>query len=248
MSDSVVITPTGSGQTGIDTGASLISQVARIVGGEGESLVRAQALDCLNRARIELNSYDWRFTKISAPTITLVSGTRTYSLPTAFKKPAYARLIDASGLGWKLLMFVDDVEGWRIDNRQDQSAEPYWYHLRNEFDDGLIDLYPIPNLATTSVYRLKVEYYQRLGRFSDSDVELEMPEEATNALVLGGQAWLLRERDKNSPVVAQAFVDFQRAVALLRTADRRISDEMAHFRITPRRPVFDPTMYVKLGP
>lgn len=247
MPDSIVLTPTGSGQTGIRTGSDLVTDVARIVGGEGEVTIRAQALSCLNRARIELNQHDWRFTKITFPPITLVIGQRTYSLPTAFKKPSYARLIDATGLGFRTLVYRDDVEGWRMDQKQDQNDAPYWYCLRNDFDDGLIDVYPDPDSRVSSLYRLQVEYFQRLGRFSDSpDVQLEMPEEAENVLVLGGQANILRERDKNSPVVVQAFADYQRAMQLLRAFDRRIPDEEARFTLRPKRILFDPTLYIKV--
>lgn len=246
MPDSIVLTPTGSGQTGVLSGQDLVTQVAQISGVQGEVLGRAQALDCLNRARIELNQYDWRFSKVTATAITLVNGTRTYSLPTEFKKPGDARLIDAAGSGYRTLTYIEDITSWRLDWQQSNTGAPYYYHLRNEFGDGLIDVYPIPDVSAAATYRLSVEYYQRFGALSDdSTCQLEMPEEATNALVLGGQAYLLRERDKNTPVVTQAFVDYQRAVNLLKTFDRRITDELTRFRLAPRRMVFDPTFYIK---
>ena len=246
MSDSIVLTPTGSGQAGVLSGHDLVTQVAQISGVHGETLGRAQALDCLNRARIELNQYDWRFSKITASAITFVTGTRTYSLPTEFKKPGDARLIDAAGNGFRTLTFIDDIMSWRLDWQQSLSGTPYYYHLRNEFGDGLIDVYPIPDTSTAANYRLNVEYYQRFGAFSDDPTcQLEMPEEATNALVLGGQAYLLRERDKGSPIVVQAFADYQRAVNLLKTFDRRITDDVTRFRLMPKRMVFDPAFYIK---
>lgn len=247
MPDSIVLTPTDSGQTGVLTGHNLVSQVARIAGGEGEILIRAQALDCLNRARIEMNQYDWRFSKVTFAPITLVVGTRTYSLPTAFKKPCNARLIDSAGNGYATLVYRDDTESWRLDQKQSEGGNPYWYRLRNEFGDGLIDVYPVPGVSCAASYRLSVEYYQRFGAFSDTDVQLAMPEEATNVLVLGGQAYILREREKNSPVVAQAFADYQRELLALKTYDRRITDEEARFVIRPKRPYFDPTLYVRVS-
>lgn len=248
MSDSIVLTTTGSGQAGVSSGSDIISQVARIVGGEGEILIRQQAADCVNRVRIELNQYEFAFTKTTAPTVTLVNGTDTYALPTAFNRPSYARLIDAQGNPYRTLDYYDEHSYAHINQtQQNVTGLPLLYTLRNSFGDGLITLFPIPDSVAAANYRLVDEYYARIGAIADTPDPVNLPEECTNTLVVGGQAYLLREREKQSPVTAQAFTDYQRAKFLLVTWDRRFSEESGKFRLRPRRTFFDPTLYIRVS-
>ena len=246
MPGATILTPTTSGQSGIASGSDLVSQIARIVGGESEDNVRAQALDCLNRVRTEMNQHDWWFMKTTQSPITLSSGTRTYSLASAFHKPSYARLIDSAALPYRELRYEDDAVFVRLEPTQATQGLPGHYSLRNDFDDGHISLYPIPDTATATDFRLSVEYFARMGAFSDSGSVVRIPEEATNLLVVGGQAYILRERLKDSPVTIQAFQDFQRLMRLLIVQDRRIEDANPRFRIRRPRAAVDTTLYIRM--
>src|SRR5882672_5159551 len=247
MPDSVVLTPTGSGQAGVTNGSDIVSQVARIAGGEGEMLLRQQALDCINRVRIELNQHELTFTKTTDATITLVIGQATYALSTQFNKPSYCITIDATGDRHQVLDFYDDQYFSHLTpSRSSQSGEPRIYALRNSFGDGFITVYPTPDSGTASTYRLVVEYFARIGAISDSPDPINLPEECTNVLVVGGQSYMLRERDKSSPVTVQAFADYQRTKNLLITWNRRYSEENMRMKIRPYRPLFDPTIYIKV--
>jgi hypothetical protein len=93
---------------------------------------------------------------------------------------------------------------------------------------------------------LVVEYYARIGAFADSTDTVDIPEEAINVLVIGGQAYLLRERQKGTPASAIAFQDYQRAKMLLLTDDRRMGDEKARFTLGTRRIYPFGTMFIKV--
>lgn len=246
MSDATVLTVSGSGQTGVTNGGNLVTQIAAVVGGQSETSVRAQALDCLNRVRIEMNQHDWRFMQTSDNPITLIAGTQTYTLEPTFRKPKYVGLIDATGVKAYDLNYKDDAILSHETPAQTNSGVPFFYWMRNDFSDGLISLYPVPDVGCASAYRLQVEYETRIPQIADTSDDIALPEEAQNLLVIGGQAYLLRERDKASPVTVQAFNDYMRVKLLLLSNDRRIVDDRAHFTILPRRyPQFG-TVLVKI--
>lgn len=237
MSDHTVITTTSSGQSAVGTGANLVTQIARIVGGESENPIRSQALDCLNRVRIELNQHDLRFMKRTDDPITLTDGTATYSLSSTFRKPSFAVLIDTEGNPQFSLDYMDDASSRRLDpNALSSSGQPVYYELRNDFEDGLVTLVPPPDDGTATDYRLVVEFYARIGAFSDTnEADVALPEEVTSCLVVGGQYEILAERDKTSPLIPFKFQDYQRRKKLLITHDRRNIDEHTKFRLGTRR-------------
>src|SRR5688572_24728715 len=108
MPETVVVSSSGSGQTGCGSGADHVTEIARIIGGSDENEIRTQALACLNRVRQHLNARDWNFLKTNASNVTLVAATATYSLPTNYKAPSYARLLDSNGKQDFELRYVSD--------------------------------------------------------------------------------------------------------------------------------------------
>lgn len=246
MPESTVLSSSGSGQTGVATGGSMITQVARVVGGESEAEIRTQALDCINRVRIELNQHDWRFMKRTDDPITLVDGTATYSLDEQFRKPVYAGLVDSAGVRQYDLYYADDEVVIHQQSDMSATGRPYYYMLRNDFEDGLVTLYPTPDGNAAADFFLVVEYFARIGAIADDSDSIELPEEITNVLVLGGQAYILRERDRSNPAVGLAWQDYQRSKMLLLTDDRRIADDQIRFRIARRPAAPFGTMFIKV--
>jgi hypothetical protein len=246
MPSATVLTASASGQTGIVSGSNLVTQVARMVGGESEGAIRAQALDCINRVRIELNQHDLGFMKTTDGAITLVDGTATYALESTFRKPVYASLVDASGTRTFDLDYYNDAIALHDQPDMSATGRPQFYMLRNDFQDGLITLYPTPDATAASDDRLVVEYYARIEGIADSTDPVNLPEEVTNCLVVGGQAYMLRERDKVSPALGMAFADYQRIKALLMVDDRRIADERVRFRLGVSRTIPFGTMLIRI--
>ena len=242
----VVVASSGSGQTGCPAGNELVNRVARVIGGEQENELRSQSLSVINRVRIRLNRRDWHFMKKQAGAITLVDGTQTYSLPSAFKKPSYAQLLDTSGKPERDLEFTDDALFSHRIGKQESGGPPNWYWLRNHYDDGLISLYPVPDAGTAADLTLRVEYFGRIANIQDTSVAVDLPEEVCDVLVLGGQYFLLRDREKNSPALAAYRADFVEAENSLQVYDRRISDEHPRFSIRARRSPFG-TMFIRVS-
>jgi len=234
-----------SGQTKCAAGRDLVSQVARIVGGESEPLIRAQALDCINRVRLRMNKRNWRFQKYTNAAITLVSGTQTYSLDSTFKSPSHVQLLNTSSEPEHTLRYVDDA--WLAQNRERQTdtGRPQWYWMRNTFQDAQISLLPIPDSGAATDFTLRVENYERIAAVADSDVAVDIPEEAGDVLIAGGQYWLLSEREKNSPALAVRKADYEQLWRELISADRRMDDARQRIHLTAGARPFD-EHYIKI--
>lgn len=233
----ILVSPaSGSGQPVVNSGAYLVSQVARIAGGESEPAIRAHALDCLNRIRTRLNKRQWRWTKTTQSGITLVLNTQTYTLASGFSRPSFARLVDTNSKPYAALEYQDDAVFMRWNEPQQQTGEPRFYMLRNSFSDGLISLYPIPNASAATNFTMTVEYYARVPTITDDPSTISvLPEEVIDVFVLGGRAELMSERQKDKPETAREMAKFDEAEQLLIAWDRRITDDRSRFRMGPRR-------------
>ena len=229
MSD-LTVTLSGSGETTCGSGAHLVNEVARIVGDETDSNIRSQALDCINRIRTQLNKKEWRFKKTTAAAITLVNGTKTYTLPSAFNRPSFARLLDTNSKPDADLIYADDAWFSHIQMDQEHTGQPLYYMLRNHFADGLITVFPTPDASAATNWTLSVEYYGRIAAITDDATAISEPEELCDVLVLGGQYHILKERNQaNRTTLARA--DYLQAFNDLMVWDKRVSDERARFTI-----------------
>jgi len=227
----IVVPSSGSGQTGVGSGSDLVNQVARVIGGENEGELRAQALSAINRVRIRMNKRDYRFMKKQQSAITLVDGTKTYSLDSAFKKPNYAILLDTDSNPDHTLIYKDDAAFAHWNEDRETTGRPEWYFLRNQYDDGLIEIYPTPDSSAAASWTLIVNYFGRIAVIVDTSAGVDLPEECEDVLVLGGQYFLLRDREKNSPALAAYRADFLEAERLLQVFDRNVADDFPRFRI-----------------
>lgn len=235
----VVVSTSGGGQPGCESGSHLVDSVAACVGGVDESNVRAQALDAVNRARSEVNMHDWRFLKRSVASTALTASTSTYTLPTTFKSPGFFRLIDTNGKPYRDLEYMDDIALSHWASQQTMSGAPLIYSLRNTFNDGLITLFPIPDASVAASYTYAGEYFTRVANINDDTQPLsDIPEEICNVLIAGGQYFLVSEREKGNPnIVNHKWQDYQRIKNLALVNDRRMTDDsMQRFRLrTPRQ-------------
>ena len=246
MATATVVIPSGSSQTRCPVGSQLVSQVARIVGGEGENKVRSAALDTINRVRVRMNRRDWRFTKTTHTAITLVDGTATYSLPAAFKRPVFAQLLDSNSKVFSKLEYKDDAWFAAWWEQQDGTGPPTVYELRNDQADGLVTVYPTPDAGAAADHTLRVEYFSRITVISDSTVAVDFPEEMCDVLIYGGQYLLLKEREKdNRELLAIARADYDRAFSDLIRYDRQFDDNRTRFRISPGVKAFG-TLFIKV--
>lgn len=236
----IVIATSVSGQPSCESGAHLVDNVASVVGGVDEDNLRVQALDCINRARSEINMHDWRFLKRTVTSTAFVAATATYSLPSAFKAPSFFRLLDINGKPYRDLQYMDDASLAHATPQQTLTGPPSAYSLRNSFNDGLITMYPVPDAGVVSNYTWAGEYYTRIGAIADDGTALSsIPEEICNVLIAGGQYYLVSEREKGNPnIVNHKWQDYQRVKNLALVNDRRMTDDRGErFRLPSRRSV-----------
>lgn len=229
----------GGGQPGSCSGAEMVSQVAAMCGGEDETGVRVRALKSLNGVRDELNMHDWRFLKKSVASTAFTASTSTYSLGGQFKSPGYFYVLDSNGKPFVDLDYVDDATVNHSIPQRNITGVPTIYSLRNTFGDGLITFYPVPDATVTAGYTWAGEFYTRLGNITDDgNVIAGIPDEICRVLVLGAQAYLLRELDRGSAQTTNAWSDFQRILNTALVNDRRMTDNTGdRFRLAvgPRR-------------
>lgn len=237
---SIVVSTSGGGQPGCESGLHLVDSVSACVGGVDEPNIRVQALDGINRARSEINMHDWRFLKRSVTSTAFVASTQTYTLPTTFKSPSFFRLIDTSSKPYRDLIYIDDAAMTHSVPQQNLSGAPSAYSLRNTFNDGLISFYPVPDATVVTTYTWSGEYYTRVAAINDDTTPLsDIPEEICNVLIAGGQYFLVSEREKgNANIVNHKWQDYQRVKNLALVNDRRMTDDRGdRFRLPSRRSV-----------
>jgi len=193
-----------------------------------------------------MNRRDWRFTKTTASAITLVDGTSTYSLPSTFKRPVYAQLLDSDSKVFSKLDYKDDAWFAAWNEQQDQTGPPTVYELRNDQADGLVTVYPTPDASAAADHTLRVEYFSRITTVADSTAAYDFPEEMCDVLIYGGQYLLLKEREKdNRELLSMARADYDRAFSDLIRYDRQFDDNRSRFRITPGIKSFG-TLFIKV--
>lgn len=158
----------GSGQSKPRDCKSLITTIARSFGGENDGRVRSMALDTLNQTLSELSGLrDWNWERTTQSAITLVDGTATYSLDSAYKKPSKAVLIDSDSNEFRSLGYAD-WERFQDTGKQTRVGNPWVYMLKNAFNLGTVELYPVPDAGAASDYTLELTYFKRLSLCTDS--------------------------------------------------------------------------------
>jgi hypothetical protein len=126
------------------------------------------ALEMLNLALSELSGLrDWNWERVTQSAITLVDGTATYSLDSAYKKPSKAVLIDTDSNEYAPLAYAD-WERFQEIGQQDKTGDPAIYTMKNAFVDGTVELYPVPDAGAASDYTLELTYFKRLALCTDS--------------------------------------------------------------------------------
>lgn len=197
------------------------SQVAEVVGGKSDpdSLAAAEAqiqavLEDWNTRR------NWQFLQVQAPDIPVVSGTSTYDLPAAFKKPYAAMLVNSP----RVLSYLTRREYNLLQPSQIALASPRYYTLFNLASTGKVELLPTPGSGDI----LRVWYYRRMNETGADGELLDILGSYTTYVLDAARARLLALK---GPVEKMTFwaqsgeAGFMKAVA----DDELIPDEDAGF-------------------
>lgn len=198
MSDVVVVELGGFPQTGSNRQRHLaLAELAEYVGGVGRPEVLARAGRAWDAAVREFNTVSWRFNRVSQ-SITLVPGTKTYTLSTDFRGPYRACMLDSNGVEkWQLEWMT--YECWLdiySSGTSGGSSLPDYYTAFNSHNAGLVRFEPWPT-GTLTYPTAQLNYFRRIALATGSDDVLNVPMEVDEAVFQLAAAMLL-ERTKGS--------------------------------------------------
>ena len=215
MSEIVPTPPLDNTVATLQNVEAMIGEVAGLVGGSTTPQARSKAITCLDRAADRLNMegvFLYRKLTISYPTSGSFSdGDRTLSFPSDWGWPTDPILAfdsDTQLLGrieWK---------NWEEFNLQvidpTQTGTPAYASIKNE-KEGLI--YLVPAIDASEVDTIVFSYFGRVQRPSEEDGDLLLTAETREALIAGGEFFIMRYRYAKFPRIWESFYDdFQRAM------------------------------------
>lgn len=154
---------TSASSDGRRTWGELKRELARPVN-DNDDGVLATASDCLVSAVRALNRFIWPHERLTVD-ISLVSGTDTYALPSAFKRELACYLLDNGRRNVRLLYM--GLEEFLGNYSLKQDGQPNIYTFENIHETGRITFWPRP----ASAYTARLSYYRRSGsRYQDAEV------------------------------------------------------------------------------
>lgn len=165
-----------------------------------EMVIRAgRAWDAAVR---EFNSVAWRFNRVVAD-ITLVADTKVYTLPTDFRSPERAQIIDANGAEVCALEWVP-YERWLVmfSNQVTGSNQPQYYTALNVHNAGQVRYEPFPS-GTLGYPKVRHTYLRRIALAPGDDDRLNVPVEVDEAIFLLGVAKLVDQVGGDPEVTAR---------------------------------------------
>lgn len=210
-----------AGQMSTMTWGQAKNTIAQVVGGQDDSDALQAAEDALSTIFEDWNTRrNWQFLQVQADDIAVVSGTNTYDLPTAFKKPYSAMLVNSPRVLW----YTTRREYNRMRPSQSFVAYPTHYTLFNVASTGKIEL--IPSCGVNEV--LRVWYYRLMSERGEDDDLLDTLGRYTTYMLDAAKARLLGIRGPTEKLPfwqGQAEAGFAKAQA----DDEGIPDEDTGF-------------------
>ena len=209
---------------------AMIGMVASLIGGQDDPEFRAMALSYLDRASDRMNSAGIYLHARKEQVYTLAggdysAGSRYVTPPTDFAWPTFGadrgRCLDSSGKALSVLEWLPWGR-FRLEDEIDSSTKtgsPLWVSYLNEFDDRLY-LTPGPDAEVATI---RLPYFARIQAPSEVlDAQLLLMPEVREALVTGGEFFMIRYRHADAPAIWVPFRnDFETAIRRARGAAAR---------------------------
>lgn len=207
----------------------IIAEVAGLLGFENDPEMRTKAIRALDRAAARMNSLGvYLFRLKEAAFTTFNSGESTLTLPTDWGWAETDGFVyDEDGnlksrltwLAWSEFLLRKPNA---TTSSTDRNGIPQIISFVSEAD-GLAYYYPYIDSARVS--RIVLPYLARVQRISEiaDDSELSLSDEMREALIAGGQAFLMQSRYKDKPAIySPYFAQFESSVRGAKaTAQRR---------------------------
>lgn len=223
MADQIGQTPPESSVFSLQPVDLMIDEVASLGGGSDTNKMRQRAAIYLDRAADRMNMYgSYLFRqkeKDFAQTTDFSTGDKTVDTPSDWAFPVDPALaLDANGdiiqrLEWKTFDILRHSQG-----DSDAKGVPLILSMRNELDTAI---HVFPAFDVADIETLRVNYLARIQRPSEVS-SLAVTPEAREALISGGQAFMVRYRHLAKPNVWRPmFEDFKDAVMGAKAAANR---------------------------
>ena len=212
----------------------MVSEVAGLVGGEDNINVKAKAIKALDRAADVLNMsglYLFRRKEVTysnaaaggSGSTLLALGDKELTTPSDWGWPDPSVMAVDSDGNERGEIFWQSWETFRRMATRDTSnanSTPAWIAIRNEMEEVL---HIWPPIDTEVIAQIIVPYFARILRPSEvGDSNLYASQEAIEAMIMGGEAYMMRFRHKNQPQMWLPFWKlFEKTVLLARSAAHR---------------------------
>ena len=194
-----LVIASSTGQPTVRPFGELKECVASVVNGQNQPAIKELAGKWIIKGIDDINMrHLFRFGSKASADVPLVSGQRAYSLASDFFAVREVQLIESSEVA-RTLEYIPWGQFNQVEERQDRDGAPAWWTSKNSFDDGTIEVYPVPDDSAAAKYSLRITYFERIQAPSaDSDV-IDAPRELGDVLCTYGEYGVLFTRDRTNP-------------------------------------------------
>ncbi len=203
------------------TWTSAIARVAGSVSLKSAGDAQAAAKDALIETLQDWDTRrDWKFTQVVAPDISLTPGTESVDLPSAFKKPYAAYLVNSRRPLW----YAERGNWHRAAPGYVDQSIPFWYTLFNNLSTGKADLFPICGITDTLV----LLYYRPLTYEDSDNAALDIPRRWESYILHGAKALL--NLGKGTQKADHYFALYEAGIKRAKEDDQRVPDQFVSFQ------------------
>lgn len=197
-----------SGGSGVssqtDSFGALKACAARDFGAEGQSYYLTLAghgilkgIDATNMKRL------FRFGSEQQAAAALTADDATYAIPSNTFAIQEVQLINSDGKVARTLEYVPWGQFNSLEQTQTATGTPEFWTARNSFDDGVVNVYPVPDAQAAATYTIQITVYVRVSRPTlDSDV-IAAPRELSDVLCAYAVYDMHLARSKDNPYIIE---------------------------------------------
>ncbi len=232
MSDRLTPTPPEGTAPNLEPVDAIVSEVAALLGQQDNPLARQEAMACLHRAAARMNAAGiwlsartvatWTYAASSPGETEFTDDAEVLSLPDDWAWPARgAKVYDEDGNVVKFPAWAPWFlfRSYTSRNTSSASGIPELLSIASPEDD---EVHLWPPIDGDTVRRIEIPYFRRVAAFGSQDTLFLTPE-MREALVAGGEYFVVKRKHRDNPaVVATFWRDFQEALRGARQAAARI--------------------------
>lgn len=216
-----------------DTISSIVSDVADIIQGRGDSVVEEEALRYVNRVIDMLNlGHRYYFMRDKQTDVDLAADTVEYAITDSVFMVDDVQLLNSDSEIVRTLQYIKWGQFNRMEAVQTATGLPTVWTIRTRYQNKYIQVYPIPT-SDEATYDLRIHFKARIAQLTSADDStVTGPRELSEVLRRGGEFYLARARERHD----KEFLDrlerqFLQSQAALEALDKVQDEEHFGFQI-----------------